>query len=186
MALADFTTVADVKGYAGITGSATDTALQALITGASAFMRSWMNRDLATPPQAYTETLSGRGTFAIQFPQYPAVSVQSLKVDGVAIGAAPSATAAGYRFSETDLVLTGYAFTRGLLNIELAYTAGFASVPADIAAACNELVTLKFRTRDKLEISSKSLAGETVSFTQRDMPASVATLLKNWRKVAPI
>lgn len=186
MALADFTTLADVKVYAGITGGATDTALQALITGASAFMRSWMNRDLPTPPQAYSETLSGRGTFGILFPEYPAVSVQSLKIDGVQIPAATSAAASGYRFNETDLVLSGYCFTRGMLNVEVAYTAGFTAVPADIAAACNELVTLKYRTRDKLEISSKSLAGETVSFTQRDMPASVATVLKNWRKVVPV
>lgn len=186
MALADFTTLADVKAYAGITTSATDTVLQQLITGASAFLRSWMNRDIATPPLAYSETFSGRGTFAILFPQYPAVSVQSLKIDGVPIPAAPSVGAAGYRFNETDLVLTGFGFSRGMLNIEVAYTAGFSAVPADLAAACNELVTLKFRTRDKLEISSKSLAGETVSFTQRDMPASVATVLKNWRKVAPV
>ena len=54
---------------------------------------------------------------------------------------------------------------------------------ADIAQAVNELVGLRYALRDKQGWNSKTLAGETVSFSTKDMPASVATILKQYRVV---
>jgi hypothetical protein len=54
-------------------------------------------------------------------------------------------------------------------------------VPAEIAQACNELVALRYRLRDKLEWSTKALAGESVSLITKDMPAAVSTILNMYR-----
>ena len=50
----------------------------------------------------------------------------------------------------------------------------------------NEIVGLRYTLRDKQGWSSKSLAGETVSLITKDMPASVATVLNQYRAVVPI
>jgi hypothetical protein len=184
MALADLTTVASVKLYAGIASSADDTLLANMVSAYSAWVRSWLNRDITT--NSYDMRRSGRGTFAMLLPQYPVTAITLLEIDGRAIPAQPAWGAPGYRFDDTTLVLEGYCFTRGYSNVHIQFTAGYASPPADIQQAVNELITLRYRMRDKLEWSSKSLAGETVSLVQKDMPASVATLLNNWRCVAAL
>jgi len=184
MALADLTTVASVKAYAGIASSADDAMLASMVTAYSAWVRSFLNRDLTT--NSYDIRRSGRGTLAMQLPQYPVTAVALLEVDGQPIAAQSAWGAPGYRFDDTQIVLDGYCFTLGISNVHIQFTAGYASPPADIAQALNELITLRYKLRDKLEWSSKSLAGETVSLVQRDMPASVATLLNNWRCVAPL
>jgi len=184
MPLPSLTSIAAVKAFAGITGAATDTVLEQLVTNASAFIRSYTSRDFTS--SSYEITRSGRDTTSLQLPQYPITAVERVEVDGYMIPPASSVTQAGYRFDAEQLVLTGYRFNRGQLNVRILYTAGYAEVPADIAQACIELVTLKFRMRDKLEISSKSLANETISFTQRDMPASVKTTLNQAQRIAPL
>lgn len=184
MALADLTTVASVKAYAGIPTTADDALLASMVTAYSAWVRSFLNRDLTT--NGYDIWRSGRGSFAMLMPQYPVTAVALLEIDGAAVPAAASFNAPGYRFDDSQIVLNGHCFTRGISNVHIQFTAGYAAPPADIAQAVNELITLRYKMRDKLEWSSKSLAGETVSLVQRDMPATVATILQNWRCVAPL
>jgi hypothetical protein len=182
MALADLTTVAGVKAYGGV--DADDAVIAALITAVSAWIRSWLNRDITTA--SYDIRRSGQGTAALQLPHYPIKAVTLLEVDGRAIPAQAGWGQAGYYWDDCQIVLAGHVFTRGIANVRIQFTAGHDVVPADIAQAANELVTLRYKMRDKLEWSSKSLAGETVSLVQRDMPASVATLLKSWQRVAAL
>jgi uncharacterized phiE125 gp8 family phage protein len=184
MALADLTTVAGVKAYCGMDTDGDDAVIAALVTACSAWIRAWLNRDITIA--SYDIRLSGRGTCALQLPHYPIRTITLLEVDGQAIPARSSWGQAGYHHDDTQIALTGYGFSRGIANVRIQYEAGYDVVPADIAQAANELVTLRYRMRDKLEWSSKSLAGETVSLVQSDMPASVATLLKSWQRVAAL
>jgi hypothetical protein len=182
MALADLTTVAAVRTYGGIDGD--DAVIAALVTAASAWIRSWLNRDITTAD--YDIRRSGQGTAALLVPHYPIRTVILLEVDGRAIPAQTGWGQAGYHHDERQIVLVGHAYTRGIANVRIQYRAGYDAVPADIAQAANELVTLRYRMRDKAEWSSKSLAGETVSLVQKDMPASVATVLQAWQRVAAL
>jgi uncharacterized phiE125 gp8 family phage protein len=184
MALADLTTLASVKAYAGVSSTIDDGLLGSLITACSAWVRAYLGRDITT--NSYDIRRSGRGTQAIQLPHYPVTGVQLLEIDGVTVPAQTVWRQPGYRFDDIQIALDSYCFTPGIANIRIQFTAGYANVPPDLGQAINELVTLRYRMRDKLEWSSKGLAGETVSLVQRDMPASVATLLVNWRCVAAL
>lgn len=184
MALADLTTLAAVKTFSGTTGFATDDVLSLLITACSAFVRSWLNRDITV--NSYDIRRSGRNTPALQLPQYPIQSIELIEIDGRAIPEQPSWGAQGFYFDEEQIALCGHRFRRGVSNVHIQYTAGYPDIPADIAQAVNKLVTLEFRMRDKLEWSSKSLAGETVSLMQKDMPSSVATTLRQYQRIAPL
>lgn len=184
MSLAPFATIDQVKAYAGIAGTASDAVLAQFVAGTSGFIRAWLNRDITS--HDYTIRRNGRGTAAMLLPAYPITAVSMVEVDGIAIPAAPAWGQSGYFFDDTQIVLFDHCFARGHSNVHVRFTAGYDPVPDEIVQACCELATFKFRQRDKLEIASKTLAGETISFSQKDMPSSVATLLKNYRMVAPL
>jgi hypothetical protein len=94
---------------------------------------------------------------------------------------------AGYVFSPTQLAIRGYYFTRRVQNVVITYSAGYAATPPDIAQACIELVALRYRERTRIGEVSKSVgAGETVTYAQKDMSLPIATLLQQYRLVAPI
>src|SRR5882762_10128273 len=190
MAYGDLTTLADVKAWLQ-TGQnpfpATDDALiQRLITAATQFIQSWLNRQIAVAD--WLEVRDGTGGQLLVLANSPVTAVLSLSIDGLATPPAPAdgGFAAGYTFTPTELALRGYVFTRRPQNVIVTYTAGYPATPPDIAQACIELVCLRYRERTRIGEVSKSLGGgETVTFSQKDMPDAVKTLLAQYRTVAP-
>lgn len=183
--MSDLTTVAAVKLYLGKTDSTDDALFAILVTAYSQWVRSWTNRDFSV--QSYNLWRSGRGGATLILPQWPISSVTSLMIDGQAIPAQTTWGTYGFRFSDRAIDLDGSAqFSFGSNNINIGFTAGYTTAPTDIAQAVNELVALRYKLRDKLEWTSKSLAGEVVSLVTKDMPASVATVLRQYQNVVPL
>jgi hypothetical protein len=182
--MVDLTTLAAVKAYAGVAGSTDDAMLGALVTSYSQFVRTWLNRDLLRT--TYSVRMSGHGGYSVLLPQYPVRAIGSLTIEGVIITAQLSWGATGYYFDDTRLYLEGYQFTKGRGNVLITFDAGLDAVPVDLAQAVNELVGLRYATRDKQGWSSKTLAGETVSLVTKDMPDSVRTVLRQYQRVAPL
>jgi len=184
VAQGDLTTLANVKGWFAppLITTADDALLTRLVTAASQFIQSWLDRTLAQ--QGYTETRDGGGGSSLAFANTPVSAVSALAIDGIAIPPASDAVSPGYAFSATRLYLRGYAFTRGVRNVTLSYTAGYAATPPEVEQACIELVALRYKERDRIGHVSKSLAGETVSFSQKDMSDDIKTLLSLYRRVA--
>lgn len=184
MALADFTDLASVKAYGGITSAGDDTMLTSIITGMSAAIRTMCSRDITS--NDYDIRRSGRGTLALQMPQYPITAVTLLEIDGRAVPQQSAWGAPGFYFDDEQIALVGHAFTRGISNVHVQFSAGYATPPADLAQACNELVTLRYKLRDKIEWSSKTLAGETVSLVQKAAPDWVKAIIANYSLIAPL
>lgn len=185
MATGDLTTLANVKAYLSppLTTTADDALLTRLVTAASQFIQTWLGRTIAET--AYSETRNGVGGTRLFLRHRPVVSVSSVTVDGVAIAPASGPGQPGYLFDDNSVYLAGYAFTRGAQNVTVAYTAGYAATPPELEQACIALVALRYKERDRIGQVSKNLAGEVVSFTQKDMPADVQTLLDQYRSVVP-
>ncbi|MBC2668756.1 head-tail connector protein [Novosphingobium piscinae] len=178
--MADLTTVESVKQFMGRVDNVDDSLLESMVAAYSQWVCSVTGRNFAV--QTYDIVRSGRGGPVLMLPQWPIQSVQLVEVDGQALPAAPAYGSYGYRFDNQQIILSGGAvFTIGNSNVRIQFTAGYPQIPADIAQAVNELVTLRFRMRDKIEWVSKSLASETVTLNQRDMPATVATVLRQYR-----
>ena len=57
--MADLTTLANVKGWLGVTATTDDALLSRLISAASDYVQTWLNRTIAT--QTYSETRDGSG-----------------------------------------------------------------------------------------------------------------------------
>ena len=199
------TTLADVKAWLQTGQSAfpaTDNSLLTrLITAASQFIQTWLNRQIAS--QDWIEIRDGLGNTLgpsetrYQFAAFPVTAVSSVVVDGLILPAipftppAPSGgpvrTQTGYLFTPTQLVIRGYSVPRKAGCVALQYTAGYAVTPPDLAQACIELVALRYRERSHIGEVSKAIGGgQTVSYSQKDMSNSIKALIQQYRIVAPI
>lgn len=178
MAAGDLTTLANVKAFIPSMGTVTtfDALLGRLITAASSWIKSYLNRDILTT--TYVETLDGTGTTGLMVGQYPITALTSLVVDGKDV-------TADAIFNRRMIRLKTGKFYTGVGNVVVNYTAGYAAAPSDLEQACIELVAWRFRERERLGLASKSLqtGGEVESYQTTDVPASVRTNLNNWKKV---
>ena len=194
MAFGDLCALSDVTAWLQ-TGqnpfpSVDDALLTRLVTAASQFIQTWLQRQIAVTD--WIEIRDGNGGQRLAFTNFPVSQVWSLSIDGLTIPPAPApggitgGFGAGYVFSPTELALRGYVFTRRAQNVSVTYTAGYASVPPDIAQACIELVCQRYRERARIgEVSKALISGETVTYSQKDMSDDVMTLLSQYRAVAP-
>lgn len=181
-----YATLSDLKEWLGIpVGTTTsDALLTRLLDAATAFMDSYMERDgLLTA--ARTETRNGNGNRRLMTKHWPVTAVSSVVINGQAVPLSPSWDVTGYCIDRDSIVLRNRVFEDGVQNVSISYTAGFSAVPPDIEQACIELAGMKFRTRDTTASGfvSKSLAGETISFSQKDMSSSVRSTLNEYRAV---
>ena len=191
MAFGDLTTLDDVKTWLrtgqGAFPDTDDTLLTRLITAASQFIQTWLNRQIASAD--WQETRDGTGGQRLTFANFPASAVLSLSIDGLMIPPAANdgGFGAGYVFSPTELALRGYVFTRRPQNVIMTYTAGYPITPPDVAQACIELVCQRYRERTRIGEVSRALSGsETVTYSQKDMSDDVKLLLSQYRLVAPV
>ena len=202
----DLTTLADVKAWLQTGQSAfpstDDALLMRLITAASQFIQTWLNRQIAS--QDWIEVRDGLGNTLgpsetrYSFAAFPVTAVSSVVVDRVPLPAIPvtplaqtdgsnAGAATGYLFTPTQLVIRGYAVPRKAGCVTLQYTAGYAVTPPDLAQACIELVALRYRERSHIgEISRAIGGGQTVSYSQKDMSNSIKASIQQYRVVAPI
>ena len=205
----DLTTLADVKAWLQTGQSpfpATDDALLTrLITAASQYIQTWLNRQIAS--QDWIEVRDGIGNalgpgdVRYQFTAFPVTAVGLVIVNGSTIPPIPVsppappgvaavstfASQAGYLFTPTQLVIRGYVVPRKAGCVTLQYTAGYAVAPPDLAQACIELVALRYRERSRIgEIARAIGGGETVSYSQKDMSDTIKTLIQQYRVVTPI
>jgi hypothetical protein len=179
----DLTSLANVKAWLSIQTDTDDVVLSRLISSASQYIQSWLNRLFAS--QTYTERRGGTGTDVMAFADYPVTAVTSVIVDGSTIPLS-NGISYGYLFDDKFLYFIGGRFGMSRMNVQLTYTAGYASVPLEIEQSCIELIGIRYKERQRIGENSKSIGGETVSFDVKDMPNSVKTILNNYRKVIPL
>jgi len=183
--MTDLTTLDAVKAWLSLEETTDDALLSSLISATSQYIQSWLNRTFAITQ--YTERRDGvpyGDTLVLR--NHPVVSVSSVTMDGRVIPASPDYVSNGFWADDVAMYLVGYRMTKGRKNVAITYTAGYATVPLDIAQACTELVALRYSERGRIGHQSKTLNGEVVSFMVKDFPPDVQTILNNYREVVPI
>ena len=150
-----------------------------MIDAASVTIESYCSRVFLSA--SYTETRDGTGNRKLCLDNFPVTSVTAVTVNGQSIPPRPSAIGYGFTFDDLVVKLTGYRFEQGLDNVVIQYVAGLPAVPDDIDMACCEAVTLRYKSLDRLGVSSKSLAGESISFSTSDFSESVRRVLDQYR-----
>lgn len=184
----DLVTLEYVKTYLGITGTTTDNILSQLITAASRFAMNYCSRVFLTAN--YNKTFNGTGGQWMILGQEPVTAVTSVVIDGVTMPPNVPPAQTGWVFDSYAVYFKGGScFQRGVQNVTIAFVAGYAdiaSVPQDLQQAIAELVALKFKRRDNLDVASRGLAGETISYITADMNRYTKSVLNLYTKAAPV
>ena len=195
--MAALTTTARYKTWAGIVGSAQDTVLGYILDGVSAEVRRWCDRNLTNGFESVsrTERYDGNDEQTIQLIEWPVTSITSVTLY-TAGGDTEVLDSDTYRVNGDSGVLsridpkmgrfpvTAFGtvnatfsvqpwFDQGFDNVEVVYTGGYATIPADIKMACYRLTDLAYAARGRnMGIQSESLGG--YSYTNMDPAKTTA------------
>lgn len=178
------TTLENVKAYGGIQDSANDESLDRLIDVASEYVATWCSREFSAI--THSEVYDGTGNAKLVLRYYPVLSVQSLRIDGQTIPPRPAFNSNGYVVDDLKISLVGYRFTSGAQNIEVEYTAGFATVPPDLEQAAIELVLQRYRDANRVGLNSQSLGGENATFDVNSLSKFARSVLQQYKRVIPL
>ena len=184
--MADLTTLAAVKEYLGQKDTATtdDALLSKLISRASAFIVTYSSREYLS--QTYNETRDGNGSNRLILKNQNVTAVASVVIDGQSIPIGGSPQTPGFWFSGRWVYLNGYRFSLGFGNVQIIYTAGYETVPADVEQVCIELVANKYKRRDRIGEVSKNLNGMVVSYSTSDLSDDHKSILDFYESNVPI
>lgn len=184
--MADLATLAQVKQYIGgavATTTVSDALLAALITGSSAAIQNFLNRDLSF--RRRTEVYDGTGSVTITLHDYPVETIHALTINDVAIPQSVGVNSPGWVKTRAGAALRGgYRFEKGLQNVVMDYSAGYAVIPAEIQQSCIKLVASEFKRRDVINVASKGIGGESISFNADDVREAVKSL-SSYQRVTP-
>lgn len=171
-----------------------DLKLASLITRASQMFLSLSGRT-SFGSTTTTERRNGNGQPIMCPYWWPILSVASLTINGVTIPPSPNGTQAGWINDANRVMLVGgsgfplvpamtpYTFWNGYQNVLLNYTYGWTSIPFDVTQAVIELVAQKYRRSQHVDQISQALpaGGGTVTFSQKDVPDEVRSIVNNYR-----
>jgi hypothetical protein len=92
---------------------------------------------------------------------------------------------AGFLCDTRRVLWRGFRFCRGVQNVAVGYTAGFASVPLDLKQAAIEAFALSYRQRVHIGEKTQSMNGQlTVSFDMSDVPPRSLSIFQQYRRLA--
>lgn len=183
----DLSDLETAKSYLATFGvTADDDVIQRMLSAMSGAIYDYLNRSVLISASNIVEKADGNGKTRITTDEYPITAVASVVANGESIPASLDGfSQSGFIFNKTSISLIGRVFTFGRSNVTLTYTAGYAKGSRELAAleqAVIEWLGVRYRERSHIGEISKNLQGMVVSYTQKDMPASVQQMLSTYIK----
>ena len=194
MAAGDLTILANALTWIGASDD-DDDVISRLITVVSTAVQKFLGYNVLSAN--YARSFNGVGGRRLMLPDRPVTAVASVAIDGLGMQLSTTPFMPGFVFDDRGIYLRGgYEFCRGAQNVQVAYTAGLASVPTDIEQACLDWVKIIHENLDTLPGITKLQAGDS-SITYGEtfakigtqtilMPPIVAATLQPYRRVAPV
>lgn len=198
----DLTTLQNVKDWLSITDTNSDKVIARLITASSGTFLTAINRGTFLT-SSYTDTRDGTGTDSIILINYPITAVASVKVNNITVPPSPDGVKPGFVFDQYGVYLVGGSypfpnssasglyypgyFPMGRSNVIISYTAGYATTPPDVEQAVIDMVAYAFRSRDRVGIVSEHAgSGLTTTYITKDIPATAAKVISQYKRSTPI
>lgn len=180
--MADLATRASVKEHLGISATTWDAHIDTLITRVSAAIERDLARVFASAN--YTEYYDGDGSRALVLRHFPVTGITSIHVDNAreTYNATTLVDSDDYTYdSDSGIVTFDARLARGNKNVRVVYTAGYATVPADIALACVLWVAHLWNRRKSQGATSEGMGGYSVGYEIAAIPIEVEKLLLPYR-----
>ena len=178
--------LASLKAYLGISEDDYDVVLQQLIDAASEAIERYCCRSFAQAER--TEYYNGRGSAWLVLRERPVSEVADLRDDlGRDFDSADPIDADDYTVHDDEGIIRLLAgvFQDGSRNVRARYTAGYATIPDDLAQACMVLAASWFNTgrQGGDGLKNESLGDYSVAYAHGAIPEEVRRYLapyRNW------
>lgn len=184
----------DVKSWLKLQNDSSQSLITSLLQPATDSIKAYLSRDILAAD--YVEKLNGTGQKRMFLKNSPIISVTSLTIGGLSITAAANSETAGFMYDNDTLYLNevylltgvqsmGYdnVFEKGFQNVVVSYRAGYTTVPQPIYQAAVELVSLRFKDRDRIGENSKTVGGQEVAkYSHEYMPSPIKSMLDPYRR----
>jgi hypothetical protein len=183
----DLCTVSDLAAWLPNCNHNDDTNLQNLITYGSLQVLTYLNRThiVASAIGALSEVYDGNDSDRLLPHYYPIIAVTAVSVDGVPLTPSTLPTVSGFLWDSRRVLLRGFTFSRGVQNVQLAYTAGYSAVPLDLKQAAIEAFALAYRQRTHIGEKSTSLGGQmNLAFDLSELPPRSLAIFNQYRRIA--
>lgn len=155
----NLTTLTAVKEFLNIKETSEDALIERLIQAASSFIEIYCNRIFASA--VYTETFDGNNANYHVCLNSPVTAY----------------------LGEFDAGCVYGLFPKGRRNCTIIYTAGYLIVPPELEQACIYLVGIKYKSREHIDISTKSMGGENTTYISTEIPNAVKWTLARYSSV---
>jgi len=192
------TSLANLKTYLNISGTTNNTFMETLVDRATALMEEYTRRNLKARDYSYDSdsedydkdnaVMDGNDRDVLILPQRPVNSLTTLRVNEQAISESTGVYVCGWMIDKKRgmVRLRCYLFTKGMDNVELAYNAGYSTVPDDLEQACIEQAAWMYKQspvgQGLLGVSSRSLQDGSISYTAKDLLPQVKLVLQNYKQ----
>jgi hypothetical protein len=160
-----------------------DDILTRLINVASTFFEKMTGRTiLASVLGTINETQIAEWHAMYFIPrESPVISVTQILMNGSPMDQHILPTDDGW-YQDGDVIRLKWVHVIPYSQIDITYTAGWATVPNDIEQAVIELVQLKYKDRTKAGANTQSMMGESISYLPALIPLTVQRVIDAYKR----
>lgn len=179
----------NIKTMLGLTTSAEETLLGLIKAAAEAWAKNYCGRDFLVT--SYTEYYDGDHSNMLRTNQRPIVSVTSIYSDPARLFESASlipasdlvGDAVSYRLGYVELLT--YKYLRGLKSTKIVYSAGYSTVPTDLAMAVMLIICKQYKVISKKMFAETSqTAGDmTVTLSPDAFPQDAMKVIESYRRM---
>ena len=177
-----------VKLHLGLTSTTDDDRINAAIDHASRLILDYIDRVILST--VYTEDLDGTGDSKLFLAEFPVLTspAPTLNVDSTRTFAASTLKVLGtdwlieYATGIIRLFPIGGRFARGIQNIRVVYSAGYATVPPSLANTAIEFSAFLFKNRGARGHAQASAGGLFIGSDMKGIPAAFRDQLEPWKR----
>lgn len=167
-----------------------DSMIELYINAASDYLERECDRKFKS--QTFTEIRHGRKQNIVLLKDYPCTAISSLKVDSSGLFTSPDTVIPPSDYGVGDdgnsLVLLNRVLPNGYNNVQIVYTAGYATIPSDLEMATLWLVFWYNQVRNNQDIGRprKSKGDESFEISQSAPKEVLDTIARYKRTEVPV
>ena len=182
---------ADLKAYLQITGSTKDSILASIKASVEAFVKQYTGRPLLVA--SYTEYYDGDGGSVLRVANRPITAITSIYSDPSRLYAASSlipstdyATDDAQDWNAGLITLKDYTFLSGRKATKITYSAGYSTIPADLAHAVKLICAKEYTVHDKRLSGtiSQQVGDMTLTMDVEAFPKNALAILDRYRRLS--
>lgn len=184
----ELVSTSDLKDYCQITTASFDGILASIKASTEQWVKTYCRDPFLVATR--TEYYDGNGTAVLRLRHYPITTLTSLNIDAARTFAAATAVAAANIISseinnaQGVVELFDRVFSTGQKNVRVVYSAGHATIPADLAHAVKIICFREWLLQDKQLTgqTAQNLGDKTVSLNLEEIPRNAWDILNSYKR----